>query len=210
VQKYWLLFLVLPFFLFGQDCTSGVYKPLVILDAGHGGHNVGARVKNPYLEEKRLTLQCTFETKRILEKLGYHVSLTRSRDFFLSLQRRVEFANKSQSAIFVSIHFNSCPSKEAHGIEIFYPKQEKMDPRILNSKKLAHSILKKMTFRSKGYPRKVKKGNFLVLRETKIPAVLVEGGFMTNEEEKKLLSKQEYIQKLARGIAEGIDRFVKK
>jgi len=57
-------------------------KPLVILDAGHGGHNCGARVKNPYLEEKRLTLQCTFETKRILEKLGYRISLTRMRDFF--------------------------------------------------------------------------------------------------------------------------------
>jgi len=85
-----------------------------------------------------------------------------------------------------------------------------MDPRILTSKKLALSILRKTSFRTKGSARKVKKGNFLVLRETKIPAVLVEGGFMTNEEEKKLLSKPEYIQKLARGIAEGIDSFVKK
>jgi len=185
------------------------YRPLIILDAGHGGWDHGARIKYPFCEEKRMALTTAHYTKRYLEKMGYRVSLTRSRDFYISLPKRVNFANRHKSEIFVSIHFNSCPNKTAHGIEVFYHNNQNNRIRSLASKKLAEHILKKSAQKTKFYSRGIKKGNFFVIRETKMPAILVEGGFLTNPDERKCLRQRTYLDKLARGIAEGIDTYIK-
>ena len=185
------------------------YRPLIVLDAGHGGWDHGARIKYPFCEEKRMALTTAHYTKRYLEKMGYRVSLTRSRDFYISLPKRVNFANRHKSEIFVSIHFNSCPNKIAHGIEIFYHNNQNNRIRSIASKKLAEHVLKKSAQRTSFYSRGIKKGNFFVIRETKMPAILVEGGFITNPEERKRLRQRTYLDKLARGVAEGIDAYIK-
>ena len=212
-----IIFFLFPLFSFSAVkqpiATNGNYqairpvRPLIILDAGHGGLDKGARIRYPYCEEKKMTLTTTLLTKKYLEKLGYIVSLTRSRDFFVPIKRRILVANKTRSEVFVSIHFNSAPSRVARGIEVFYCEGQKQ--KSIASKKLATEILKRSIFCTKTYSRGVKRAKFSVIRETRMPACLIEGGFLTNPREREFLRQPQYLEKLAKGIAEGIDRYCK-
>ena len=179
---------------------------LVVLDPGHGGYDLGAKMSS--CDEKSLALSTALLTKKHLLELGYRVILTRSRDIFLSLERRTEIANQTKSKIFVSIHFNAAKSLTAKGIEIFFcHSQDKI--RAHASKNLASKVLKKMIDHTSSENRGVKEGNFFVIRETLMPAILVEAGFMTHPEELHLLKDIVYRDKIARGISEGIDAYFK-
>lgn len=198
-MKY-LYLLLIPFFVYSS-------KPLIYIDPGHGGLDLGAVIKKPRMEEKKYTLITAHYVKRYLEKMGYRVSLTRSRDFFISLRRRVDVANRARAGIFLSIHYNSCPNKNVSGIEIYYNK--KINRCSYISKLLAKDILQSLTFRTKAKSRGIKRANYFVLKTTKMPSVLVESGFLTNSCERNLVRQREYLQKIARGISEGVDKFVK-
>lgn len=179
---------------------------LIIIDAGHGGYDLGAKIAA--CNEKSLALSTALLVKKHLSDMGYRVILTRSRDIFLPLQKRTEIANQTKGKLFVSVHFNSAKSPDAKGIEIFYhDSQDKT--RSASSKELARKVLTKILDRTGALSRGVKGGNFFVIRETKMPAILVEGGFITSEEERKLLIDVNYRDKLAKGIAEGIDHYFK-
>ncbi len=188
--------------------TFAYAKPLIYLDAGHGGSDFGATIKTPRMIEKRYALTTAHYAKRWLEKMGYPVSLTRSRDFFISLRKRAYLANRARAVIFVSIHFNSSPNKIAHGVEIYY--YDGKNKRSVNSRNLARSVLNRVVFGTKAKARGIKKGRFVVLRETKMPAILVEGGFLTNAKERNNIRNRAYLQKIAKGIAEGVDRYAKR
>ncbi len=181
-------------------------KPLIVLDAGHGGTDEGAKVST--FMEKKIALTTALLTKKHLEELGYRVIMTRSRDVYLPLQRRVSIANKTKGSLFVSVHFNSSPSAEAQGIEIFYYDSKEMW-RTRASKRLANCILYRIVDQTEALSRGVKQGNFHVIRETEMPAVLVEGGFITNREERGKLRDKAYLDRLAVGIAQGIDKYMK-
>jgi N-acetylmuramoyl-L-alanine amidase len=186
--------------------STDVLKPLIVLDAGHGGTDEGAKVNA--LLEKRIALTAAFLTKKHLEELGYRVIMTRSRDVFLPLQRRVSIANKTKGSLFVSLHFNSSPSADAQGIEVFYYDSKELW-RTRASKRLANCILYRTIDRTAAVSRGIKQGNFHVIRETEMPAVLVEGGFMTHREERHRLRDKEYLDRLAIGIAQGIDKYMR-
>jgi len=181
-------------------------KPVIILDAGHGGTDEGAKVST--FMEKRITLTTAFLTKKHLEELGYRVMMTRSRDLYLPLQRRSSIANKVKGSLFISVHFNSSPSDEAHGIEVFYYDSKEMW-RTRASKRLANCILYRIVDQTAAVSRGIKQGNFHVIRETEMPAVLVEGGFITNRDERRKLRDKTYLDRLAVGIAQGIDKYMK-
>ncbi|MFI5334417.1 MAG: N-acetylmuramoyl-L-alanine amidase [Chlamydiales bacterium] len=181
-------------------------KPLVIIDAGHGGTDEGARVHS--FMEKRITLTTAILTKKLLEERGYKVIMTRSRDTYISLPRRVSIANKTKAALFVSIHFNASRYQNAKGMEIYFcDTSEKW--RASASRRLANCILYQLVDQTAATSRGIKGGNFHVIRETEMPAVLVEGGFVTNIEERSLLSDKEYLRKIAHGIALGVDKYFK-
>lgn len=182
-------------------------KPLIVLDSGHGGTDEGAKVSS--LLEKKITLTTALLTKKHLEEMGYKVILTRSRDTYLSLPRRVVIANKNKASLFVSIHFNASKSKEAKGIEIFYCNSSKELWRSLASRRLANCILFQLLNQTEAPSRGVKNGNFHVIRETQMPAVLVEGGFVTNQQERDQLKDRKYLNLIAEGIADGIDKYFK-
>lgn len=179
--------------------------PLIILDPGHGGTDEGAKVQS--VLEKRITLTTALMTKKQLEALGYRVIMTRSRDVFLTLPRRVSIANKSKAALFVSIHYNSSPNPSAKGIEIYYFEQKGGD-RTRSSKRLANQILHQMLDQTEAHSRGVRRGNFYVVRETDMPAVLVEGGFLTNYDERFNLKDRKYLEKIAKGIAQGVHKYL--
>ena len=182
-------------------------KPLIYLDPGHGGLDLGALIKSPYIEEKKICLTTAHLTKRYLEQMGYRVSMTRSRDFFVPLEKRVNLANKARAGIYVCIHYNSCPNDSADGIEVYYTDEK--NKRSLGSKKLASSVLTNTVSRTSAKSRGVKRANFFVTRQTKMPSILIEAGFLTNSEERAKIKQRDYIDKIAKGIAEGIDKFIK-
>jgi N-acetylmuramoyl-L-alanine amidase len=190
--------------------TVPVGAPTIIIDAGHGGTDLGARGRTPYCEEKRLCLQTARLVKQYLNQLGYHVVMTRNSDAFIPLSRRVEVADQAKGDLFVSLHFNSSRNPTAQGIEIFFFDSKEKKSRANSSRKLADAILSRVIRRTAAVSRGVKKGNFYVIRETSIPAVLLEGGFISNPGERANLKTREYQEKIARGVADGIDFFMKK
>jgi len=204
-----LLFFIVPFFsldaLSKGSSEPFAPRPLIIIDAGHGGSDEGAKVQT--VMEKRINLTTALLAKKHLELLGYRVILTRSRDIFVSLPKRAAIANKSKGIVFVSIHFNSCSNRNAKGIEIYY-YETKDHNRARASKRLANNILYEIVDQTAAASRGVRKGNLAVLRETNMPAILVEGGFMTNYEERFLLKDRKYLDKIARGISLGVQKFL--
>lgn len=216
-QSLFLIFgVLLPLFI---CCSTGTryeryygvpqplnQKPLIVLDAGHGGYDEGAKVKT--FMEKKVTLSTTMLIKQYLEEMGYRVILTRSRDIFLPLSQRVSIANKTQGAVFVSIHYNASSSSSAKGIEVYYC-QTSETKRTRDSKRLANCILPCLIDQTDAVSRGVKQAKFLVIKDTQMPAVLVEAGFVTNREERLLLRDKDYLDRIAKGIADGINKYLK-
>lgn len=213
-----IIFFLLPLFSFSapkKEILAALLPgqaavPTIVIDAGHGGRDRGAKAKAPFCEEKRLSLQTARLVKKYLDQLGYRVVMTRSTDTFLPLSRRVEIAHQAQCEIFVSIHFNASRNPTAQGIEIFFYDSKNDRTRSRLSKRLADAILPRLLRRTAATSRGVKKGNFYVIRETEVPAILIEGGFITNPKERSFLKNSSYQEKLARGIADGIDAYFKK
>ena len=180
------------------------HMPLIVVDAGHGGFDLGAC--HYHCEEKDIALATSLLLKRHLNEMGYRVILTRNRDLFIPLKERVDIANSNKSKLFVSLHYNAAQSTDAKGIEVYY--FDKGEPlRIKSSKQLARNVLSKLLQHTGAPSRGVKHGNFQVIRETKMPAILIEGGFITHGEERNLLKSRAYQEEIAKAVAEGIDHY---
>ncbi|MFA6119358.1 MAG: N-acetylmuramoyl-L-alanine amidase [Parachlamydiales bacterium] len=210
-----LISCILSFLFFSSNIDAAEHnkislKPVIVLDAGHGGLHKGARIKDPFLEEKKLTLTTTLLAKKHLEQHGYKVILTRDKDSFVPLKKRVDRANNLKADLFVSIHFNSCPNKIAKGVEIYFHNSKENLAKTKNSKKLAHCVLSNVIKNTKAESRGVRKGQFVVVKETKMPSILIEAGFLTNPQERDNIRNGIYLEKISLGIAEGIENFMKK
>lgn len=179
-------------------------KGTIVLDAGHGGKDSGARSQG--LQEKKVAHTTTLYVKEKLEGFGYTVVLTRPTDEFLTLSRRASISKGYPGSLFVSIHYNASHNKEASGIEIYY-YGKKSDWRTHASKRLAIAVLEGLIAETSAKSRGVRHGNFHVIRENEVPAILIEGGFLTNIEENTLLRDRDYLEKIATGIALGIHNY---
>lgn len=180
-------------------------KPLIVIDPGHGGTDEGAKVGS--FIEKKITLKLAQATKQALEFRGYKIRMTRAKDEYISLAQRVDLASLVKAKLFVSLHCNSSPhNKDVHGVEIFY--HDSKDTKKANaSKRLASQTLHCFLQQTGAHSRGVKKGNFYVIRETSMPAILVEIGFLTHVDERIKLADEDYLEKIAHGIATSIDRY---
>jgi len=194
----------------------------VIIDAGHGGRDAGA--VNAYNTEKAYNLIVAQELKTLLTAKGFKVVMTRSSDVYLTLQERVDLANAvRESAIFISIHFNS-GGRSARGVETF----------TLSPQGVAHygSGLKSSDFQARNgnmhdsanvalataihgqvirhigkentMDRGIKRARYSVLTGVKHPAILVEGGFMSHPYEARLIANPKYTSAVARGISDAV------
>lgn len=181
---------------------------LIIVDAGHGGEDFGAHsMTKPKYQEKHLNLSTAKMLNSFLTQQGYRTIMTRNDDRFIALDKRAEFANEKNPTLFVSVHYNSAPSKEAEGIEVYFYRDEQDKKRTRDSRFLAQSILDNVIEHTQAKSRGIKHGNFAVIRETKMPAILIEGGFLTNEKEIQRIKDPLYLKKLAWGIAQGINAY---
>jgi len=184
----------------------------IVVDAGHGGHDKGAHSTKPQYQEKRLALATSFWLRDQLQRMGYRVVMTRSSDVFIELPDRAQIANEASANLFVSVHFNSSPNGSADGIEVFYyaPNKPAEANRSRLSKQFAEQVVAQVTQATSARSRGAKEGDWAVLRKTHMPAILVEGGFLTHAAERKLLLTPEYLKKLAWGMAQGIDSYVQQ
>lgn len=190
---------------------QNIKKTLIVIDAGHGGDDLGTRsVSKPKYHEKSLNLTTAIVLSDFLQNMGYQTVMTRSQDEFIPLQKRADFANDKNADLFVSVHYNSAPAKQAEGVEVFYYKSDENKSRTSESRKLAASILAQVTKLTEAKSRGVKHGNFAVIRETKMPAVLIEGGFLTNEGEMEKIRNPAYVKSVAWGIAQGVHAYLKE
>nr|WP_255640044.1 N-acetylmuramoyl-L-alanine amidase [Pseudalkalibacillus hwajinpoensis] len=169
----------------------------IVVDAGHGDHDPGA--SNGKLLEKDINLDVSLYLEKKLKSAGANVVMTRRDDTFLELRERSTIANNLNADAFISVHTNAA-SEAAHGIETYwYDKYSSAE-----SKALAESIQKRLIEVTEANNRGVKNQSFSVIRESKMASVLVEVGFLTNNEEYKLLLTQEYREELAEGIYQGV------
>lgn len=190
--------------------TKHQKRELIIVDAGHGGKDAGASSEKEKYEEKELTLKTAVLISEYLKKQGYKTILTRNHDVYVPLETRAEIANSVDADLFVSIHYNYSTSKEAEGVEVYYYKEEKKPPseRITQSKAFAQEVLKKVISSTGAESRGLKQANFAVVRETKMPAILVEAGFLSNTKEREKLRDIKYIHAVAKGVASGVDNYL--
>lgn len=185
-------------------------RPLVVLDPGHGGKDPGAVCMNVYEKERVLVL--AHLVKELLDEEDFDVQLTRSTDDFLALAERANIANthwkedtRYNSAFFVSLHCNAAENKAAHGAEIFYyPGENSYEDRAKKSEHLATNMLQEIVHLTGARNRGVKPAGYYVLRESRIPSVLVECGFITNDEERLNIASDEYLLQVAGGVVAGI------
>lgn len=198
---YLLVLLTAILAVAGCGSFGGAYGPgaghfnTVIVDAGHGGHDRGARSVTGQ-SEKYVALDTSKRLAKILRSKGFRVIETRPDDTFISLGKRVDISNATSNAIFVSIHYNWARRSGAKGFEVFYFNER--------SKRLAANILSDMR---NAYPttnRGIKTARFYVLRNNRRPAVLCELGFLSNPSDNSYVQNPAYRQRLAERIAAGI------
>jgi len=190
----------------------------IILDPGHGGHDNGAL--SAYGNEKTFTLDVANRVRVLLLQAGLKVFMTRSTDVFVPLEERVQFANKFPNGLFISIHFNS--GGNGTGLETYtlaprgVPSMMADGPRIADlqpgpgnacdaeNMALATATHAAMVVHSKMYDRGIKRARFVVIRDITIPGVLIEGGFLSNPFDARLIAMPEYRQQMALSIYQAV------
>ncbi|WP_425060196.1 Germination-specific N-acetylmuramoyl-L-alanine amidase [Sporomusa carbonis] len=196
--------------LYAFDAAQKLTGKVIVVDAGHGGIDPGAN--RPGVVEKDINLAVALQLKEVLNHYGAKVVLSRQSDIELSsecdnekvrgryhrdLMARVEMVEESDADLFVSIHANAVTNAKRHGAEVFYCANSEA------GKKLATSVQAELCNVTQT-SRAAKTADYFVLRRNKIPAALIEVGYITNIEERKLLLTPEYQKKLAEAIAKGI------
>ena len=208
-----------------QKIKNATAVRTVILDAGHGGHDSGAR--GPLGAEKDAALDVVLRAKKLLQENGYQVRCTRLTDTFIPLENRADFANKHTNAIFVAVHFNKSSTGGGTGLETYclaprgvpsmdeenlrysdfvqYPGHAR-DPENVALATCVHAAL----VRTLGLTdRGIKRARFVVIKNIKIPGILVEGGFMSGAPDYQLIATPAYRQKMAQSILDGVNRYKK-
>jgi N-acetylmuramoyl-L-alanine amidase len=181
-------------FLTGCASPAGVGRfRTVVIDPGHGGIDKGARGVDGSLE-KKYALDTAKRVEKGLKRAGYRVIMTRKSDYFVPLPTRAAISNRQRGAVFVSIHYNWARNSGAQGTETFYHSSR--------SYPLAANIQRELSRHSNN--RGVKRARFHVLRNNVRPAVLVEGGFLSNSAEARKVRSPFYRQRLADAIVRGI------
>ena len=170
----------------------------IVIDPGHGGDDNGAAWG--HAEEDDINLSVSYLLRCELEKRRYDVILTRENDRFVHLGARTYLANEIKADLFVSIHCDAFHNITASGMSV-HVHPERSDTTV----GIAGNIIANMAERFSDHrTRGVKESNFYVLRETKMPAVLVECEFLSNPETRKFLREPENQLGLARAIAKGV------
>jgi N-acetylmuramoyl-L-alanine amidase len=189
---------LLCFFIVIATTLASARPSVIIIDPGHGGFDRGG-IPGLSVAEKDLTLDTAKRLSRILRARGdVKVVMTRQDDTFIPLPVRTSIANQyaGRNAVFVSIHFNAGLREGAFGIETYY-----YNPRAFP---LTVRVHRRVIKAADSIDRGIRRRGYWVLRANRLPAILVECGFMTNRAEKSRIQNVRYRERIARAIAEGL------
>ncbi len=175
---------------------------IIVIDPGHGGDDPGANYGE--VREKDINLEVALSLRDYLEKnKEYKVILTRKKDVTVELYDRSKLANDKEADIFISLHCNDLSGGEqADGIETYYTFDEE------ESMRLATCLQEKIISETGAKDRGIRTEDFAVIRETEMPAVLVEMGFLSDAQEKEKLLDAGYQEKIAKAIADGVTDYL--
>ncbi len=189
------------------EATAGKFT--VVLDAGHGGEDPG-KVGINGAKEKDINLSIAKKIKGYLENQGIIVHMTREEDCMLAeretqnkkvedMKERVKIINESQADLAVSIHQNSYEEERIKGAQVFYYSHSEEGKK--NAQIIQNELLELDTSNTR-----IEKANdtYYILKRTEIPTIIVECGFLSNQEEAELLVSEEYQERVAKSIVKGI------
>ncbi|QHS22871.1 SH3 domain-containing protein [Virgibacillus sp. MSP4-1] len=182
-----------------EDQTNTLKGKVIVVDAGHGGADTGTiSASGDY--EKLVTTVTARTLASKLETMGARPVLTRTTDTFQPLENRVAHAQAYQADAFISIHYNSSPQfPSVNGIGTYYYHDRQ--------KPLAASIHQEVLKTTGSNNRKVKFGNYMVIRENQRPAVLIELGFLSNQREEAKVNTRSFQEKATNGIIRGLRKY---
>lgn len=184
---------------------------LVVIDPGHGGHDPGTTSAILNKKESEIVLDVALRLDKMLKEAGFRTYMTRNNDTYIALQDRSDVANQLKADLFISIHANAStmldpvtkkqiPNPAPYGIETYYHPNKENLTKYNQSSTMAKLLQKELVKQLEGHDRGAKTANFFVLRETTMPAILTELGFLTNPEEEKKLTTESYRQKAAEAL----------
>lgn len=193
-------------FIFVNDSLNNTnfQNKLIVIDAGHGGKDPGAISPFSSAKEKDLVLSVAQKLKKKLENIGYKVYMTRDDDTYVELHNRAEIANNLGANAFISLHVNANVKQDPKGIEMLYVPDSRDNKGF--AQVLQTEVVKATGAASRGM---VSRPNLVVIRETLMPAVLAELGFLSNPGEERLLLDEAYQDKLVQGLYNAITKYVK-
>lgn len=196
---------------------------VLVLDAGHGGANEGAHSIADKGMEKEYTLDWAKRVEKLLQGSAWKVFMTRTADVDLGLTNRVAFADEKKADLFISLHFNSFSKRDEGGLETYCFTPQGMSSHItrdyadpvneafgnnqfdVENLLLAYDLHRSLLKHTNRKDRGIRRARFMtVLREQRCPAVLLEGGYLSNPEEAKLIGSPEFRQKLAEAVVEAL------
>lgn len=188
-------------------------KNVIIIDPGHGGRDPGASGKNETVE-KHINLQISKKLKDIFEKNNYKVILTRDSDVLLcndndknkkasDVKNRVKLIENSNPDLVISIHLNTFPQSKYYGSQVFYTKENNENKII--GEKVQKQLKEKVDITNNRIAKQI--DTVLLLNKLKMPTVLVECGFLSNEKEEELLKSESHQQKIVDAIFSSIDEY---
>jgi N-acetylmuramoyl-L-alanine amidase len=194
---------------------------LVVLDPGHGGQDSGTMKGG--VAEKDLALDVALRAERLLQLQGVTTLLTRTGDTFVSLADRAAIANAQSDCVFVSIHFDDASRPAATGVQTYYAARQvsnatrvaswlpffRPTPESTNvaSQSLAAFVQEALVTHTQAVNRGTTPQQFFVIANVRHPAVLVEGGFLTNAGELTKLATGDYREQIAAAISDGVMRY---
>lgn len=196
---------------------------VVVVDAGHGGTDGGTQGHG--VLEKKYTLQIAERVEKQLRAIGVRTVMTRTSDSYVELTERSAIANRNAASAFVSIHLNAdATSSETAGVETYYCSRKRlgdlvklrgrfdMDPgqafKDGRSEWLARTLQRAICAATGAVDRRARDSNYLVVTQSECPAVLVECGYLTNEEEAGRLTREAYQEKIATAVAKSVKHFL--
>ncbi len=179
---------------------SNLYK--AVIDAGHGGSDVGATRDGIY--EKNITLSIAKMVEKNLQAKKVQTTMTLEKDKTVSLQERCDISNKTKPDVFVSVHVNSSVNDAIYGVETHWWKADSVEYA-----KIVHSRLQKNFAKWKTKDRGLFKSQFYVINHTEAPAILVEIGFISNTNEREAIITQKRQSEIAKAISDGVMEYLK-
>jgi N-acetylmuramoyl-L-alanine amidase len=187
------------------DLSNSKFRDMtIVLDPGHGGKDPGASNSSAGVYEKNMALQSSLLLKKELEKEGFKVYMTRSTDQYISLYERANMANELNADLFISMHINAHTKSSVKGVEVLYNPYSTLHSEVL-AKNILDELVSNLGAVNRGI---VGRPNLIVIRETAMPAALVELGFISNSDEVKLLQQPSYMKKAVNAVKAGIIEFL--